>query len=147
MEHKFTQTRYGVQICHVSLFLLYLCVFSQHQAAVKGMAWCPWQSRLLATGGGTSDRTVRIWNMNTGECSYSVDTKSQVSGIFWNSEYSEIITSHGIPNHTLQIWKYPTMNLVRSRIFSLLCNLVINVSMTDTALDELYFFTLVPNFV
>ena len=76
------------------------------------MAWCPWQSRLLATGGGTSDRTVRIWNMNTGECSYTIDTKSQVSGIFWNTEYSEIITSHGFPNHTLQIWKYPTMNKV-----------------------------------
>jgi len=89
-----------------------LHVFNHHQAAVKGMAWCPWQNRLLATGGGTNDRTVKFWNMNTGDCVDTIDTKSQVSGIFWNSEYQEIITSHGFPNHTLQIWKYPTKHKV-----------------------------------
>lgn len=96
----------------LNLFISLL--YSQHQAAVKGMAWCPWQNRLLATGGGTNDRTVKFWNMNTGECVDSIDTKSQVSGIFWNTEYQEIITSHGFPNHTLQIWKYPSKNKVNS---------------------------------
>lgn len=72
------------------------------------MAWCPWQNRLLATGGGTNDRSIKLWNMNHGECVDVIDTKSQVSGIFWNTEYQEIISSHGFPNHTLQIWKYPT---------------------------------------
>ncbi|XP_046650302.1 cell division cycle protein 20 homolog [Daphnia pulicaria] len=83
-------------------------VFNQHQAAVKGMAWCPWQNRLLATGGGSNDRSIKLWNMNVGECVDTIDTKSQVSGIFWNTEYQEIISAHGFPNHTLQIWKYPT---------------------------------------
>lgn len=32
---------------------------SEHTAAVKALAWCPWQSNLLASGGGTSDRKVR----------------------------------------------------------------------------------------
>lgn len=27
-----------------------LHVFNQHQAAVRALAWCPWQSNLLATG-------------------------------------------------------------------------------------------------
>ena len=76
------------------------------------MAWCPWQNRLLATGGGTNDRTIKFWNMNVGDCVDTIDTKSQVSGIFWNSEYQEIISSHGFPNHTLQIWKYPTKSKV-----------------------------------
>ena len=84
----------------------------KHQAAVKGMAWCPWQNNLLATGSGTSDRKIRFWDINTGECVNSIDTKSQVSGLFWNTEYSEIITSHGSPHNNLQIWKYPTMNKV-----------------------------------
>jgi len=72
------------------------------------MGFCPWQNRVLATGGGTNDRSVKFWNMNTGECTDTIDTKSQVSGLFWNSEYQEIITSHGFPNHTLQIWKHST---------------------------------------
>uniref|UniRef100_A0A8C3G413 Cell division cycle 20 homolog n=1 Tax=Cyclopterus lumpus TaxID=8103 RepID=A0A8C3G413_CYCLU len=35
---------------------------SEHQGAVKALAWCPWQPNLLASGGGTSDRHIRIWN-------------------------------------------------------------------------------------
>ena len=52
--------------------------FSQHQAAVKALAWCPWQSSLLASGGGTADRCIKFWNCNTGTCLNSIDTKSQV---------------------------------------------------------------------
>lgn len=33
--------------------------FEHHQAAVKAIAWCPFQSNLLASGGGTADRTIR----------------------------------------------------------------------------------------
>ena len=29
---------------------------AEHCAAVKAVAWCPWQSSTLATGGGTADR-------------------------------------------------------------------------------------------
>jgi cell division cycle protein 20 (cofactor of APC complex) len=32
---------------------------NNHTAAVKAIAWSPWQSSLLATGGGTNDK-VRI---------------------------------------------------------------------------------------
>ena len=38
-----------------------------HQAAVKALAWCPFQSNLLATGGGTADRTIKFHNTHTGE--------------------------------------------------------------------------------
>ncbi|CAG2063338.1 unnamed protein product, partial [Timema podura] len=40
--------------------------FSAHQAAVKALSWCPWQPNILASGGGTADRTIRFWNCNTG---------------------------------------------------------------------------------
>ena len=33
-----------------------LHTLTEHTAAVKGIAWCPWQPNLLTTGGGTSDR-------------------------------------------------------------------------------------------
>lgn len=49
-----------------------------HQSAIKALAWCPWQSGILASGGGTADRCIKIWNANTGACVNSTDTKSQV---------------------------------------------------------------------
>ena len=30
-----------------------------HQAAVRAVAWCPWQSHTLASGGGTNDRCIK----------------------------------------------------------------------------------------
>ncbi len=56
-----------------------LFCLNQHQSAVKAMAWCPWQQNTLATGGGTSDRTIKFWNASTGNCVNSVDSGSQVS--------------------------------------------------------------------
>lgn len=83
-----------------------------HQAAVKALAWCPWQSKILASGGGTADRTIKIWNCNLGTCLNSIDTKSQVCGLLWSKDYKELISAHGFANYELIIWKYPTMTKV-----------------------------------
>lgn len=40
--------------------------FSDHRAAVKALAWSPHQHGLLATGGGTADRMIRLRNVFTG---------------------------------------------------------------------------------
>ena len=45
----------------------------------QALAWCPWQPNILATGGGTSDRHIRIWNVNSGSCVSALDTLSQVT--------------------------------------------------------------------
>ncbi|TRY70981.1 hypothetical protein TCAL_08248 [Tigriopus californicus] len=86
--------------------------FSHHQAAVKALAWCPWQPNVLASGGGTADRTIRIWNCNNGTSLHSVDTKSQVCALLWSKEYKELVSSHGFANNEISIWKYPTMTKV-----------------------------------
>lgn len=86
-----------------------LYTLNQHQAAVKALAWCPWQNNILASGGGTADRTIRFWNCNTGACLNTVDTKSQVCSLLWSSTYKEIISGHGYAQNQLTIWKYPGM--------------------------------------
>ena len=67
--------------------------FNQHQAAVKALAWCPWQPSLLASGGGTADRCIKIWNCNSGVCLNSVDTKSQARGLL-HCHYSTVVLVH-----------------------------------------------------
>lgn len=85
---------------------------NQHQAAVKALAWCPWQNNILASGGGTADRTIRFWNCNTGACLNMVDTKSQVCSLLWSTTYKEIVSGHGYAQNQLTIWKYPAMTKV-----------------------------------
>lgn len=100
-----------------------------HQAAVKALAWSPFQRNLLASGGGTADRSICFWNSSTGTILNSVDTKSQVrcsvilvtigSGltvtmmqvcsILWSKSDRELVSSHGFSHNQLILWKYPSM--------------------------------------
>ena len=45
----------------------------QHVAAVKALAWCPTQRHLLASGGGTADRTIKVGHGVVGTCPVSTD--------------------------------------------------------------------------
>ena len=83
--------------------------FDAHQAAVKALAWCPWQKHLLASGGGTADRMIRFWNTQTGACLQSVDTKSQVCALTWAKHEKELVSSHGYSHNQVILWRYPSM--------------------------------------
>lgn len=61
-----------------------LHTFNQHHAAVRALAWCPWQPNVLATGGGTADRCIKFWNVNNGTLIDSIDSKSQVCSLLWS---------------------------------------------------------------
>lgn len=80
-----------------------------HTAAVKALAWCPFQSNLLASGGGGGDRCIKFWNTHTGACLNSVDTGSQVCSLLWNKNERELLSSHGFTQNQLTLWKYPSM--------------------------------------
>lgn len=80
-----------------------------HSAAVKAVAWCPFQQYTLASGGGTADRHIKIWNTRTGALLNSIDTQSQVCSIVWSKKYKELVSSHGFSKNQLSVWKYPSM--------------------------------------
>eukprot|EP00658_Telonema_sp_P-2_P075151 TRINITY_DN6457_c0_g1_i1.p1 TRINITY_DN6457_c0_g1~~TRINITY_DN6457_c0_g1_i1.p1 ORF type:complete len:349 (-),score=82.93 TRINITY_DN6457_c0_g1_i1:200-1246(-) len=83
-----------------------------HQAAVKALAWCPWQANTLASGGGTADRHIRFWNTQTGACLNSVDTRSQVCSLVWSKHERELLSSHGFSQNQLTVWRFPSMTKV-----------------------------------
>nr|VZI11811.1 unnamed protein product [Spirometra erinaceieuropaei] len=85
--------------------------FSDHTAAVKAVAWCPWKANLLSTGGGTADHHLRFWNVGSGTSVRAVNVETQVSGLIWNQEYRELITGHG--DGKLTLWKYPSISKVK----------------------------------
>ncbi|KAF8093394.1 hypothetical protein N665_0383s0026 [Sinapis alba] len=65
-----------------------------HTSAVKALAWCPFQSNLLASGDGEEDRKIKFWNTQTGACLNSVNTGSQVSSLLWSNKERELLSSH-----------------------------------------------------
>ena len=83
--------------------------FTSHTAAVKALAWSPHQYNVLATGGGTSDRTIRFWdthNLREIDC---VDSGSQVCNLMFSKNVNEIVSTHGYSLNQINVWKYPAM--------------------------------------
>lgn len=83
-----------------------------HSSAVKALAWCPWESNILASGGGICDQTIKIWSSMNGKEKANVKTASQVTAILWSKQYRELITSHGKQECSLQLWEYPDLNRI-----------------------------------
>mmetsp|Transcript_21390 Transcript_21390/g.48215 ORF Transcript_21390/g.48215 Transcript_21390/m.48215 type:complete len:538 (-) Transcript_21390:190-1803(-) len=86
---------------------------TDHQAAVKALAWSPHERNLLATGGGTADRCIKFWNSQNGALLNSIDTGSQVCALQWNPFEKEILSSHGYARNQICLWKYPSMTKVK----------------------------------
>lgn len=86
--------------------------FSEHKAAVKALAWSPHQSGLLASGGGTYDKTIRLHSTATGEQVSSVDVGAQVTQLVWSPHSNELASTQGFAQNSLILWAYPTMTKI-----------------------------------
>ncbi|ODV81779.1 WD40 repeat-like protein [Suhomyces tanzawaensis NRRL Y-17324] len=85
---------------------------SNHKAAVKALSWCPYQPSLLATGGGSSDKTINFWNTTTGTRINTIETGSQISSLNWgyaSGTGMEIVATHGFPTNNISLFNYPTL--------------------------------------
>lgn len=106
-------------------------MLKQHKAAVKALDWCPFRRGLLASGGGTADRTIKLWNSNSGALLNSLDTGSQVCSLVWSKHQRELCSSHGFSENQLILWKFgsgSSLTKVKeltghtSRVLSLACS-------------------------
>lgn len=81
-----------------------------HLAAVKALSWCPWKEHLLATGSGTADKRIRIWDTVSNTCILSTCTSSQVCALHWSNTCSELVSCHGYLDNELVVWHYPSLH-------------------------------------
>jgi WD40 repeat protein len=77
-----------------------------HQAAVKAMNWCPWKRHVLGTGGGSKDKSIKIYSCDCNKLIKNINTGSQVCSLIWNEKEKEIISSHGFNKNQIIIWNY-----------------------------------------
>ncbi|EJD36744.1 WD40 repeat-like protein [Auricularia subglabra TFB-10046 SS5] len=83
-----------------------------HVAGVKALAWAPWDSRLLASGGGTLDANINVWTVTTGARVQNVHTPAQITSLTWSLYSKEILSTHGYPTNSLMIHSFPSMGVV-----------------------------------
>lgn len=76
-----------------------------HSAAIKAIAFCPWQSGLLATGGGSNDRAIHFYHTISGACLATIDVQAQVTSLIWSTHRREIAATFGYaqPEHPYRI--------------------------------------------
>lgn len=76
-----------------------------HKAAVRAIAWSDRQYGVLATGAGTADRCIRLWNVNERKLIDMKDAGSQVCNIVFSKNDDELITTHGFSQNDICVWK------------------------------------------
>uniref|UniRef100_T2M3D7 Fizzy-related protein homolog n=1 Tax=Hydra vulgaris TaxID=6087 RepID=T2M3D7_HYDVU len=86
--------------------------YNDHTAAVKAIAWSPHQHGLLASGGGTQDKTIRFWNTLNTQQLQCVDTGSQVCNLAWSKHSNELVSTHGYSQNQVLVWRYPSLTQV-----------------------------------
>lgn len=76
-----------------------------HSAAVKAIAFAPWQPSLLATGGGSNDRAIHFYHTPSGTCLATINVYAQVTSLIWSKTRREIAATFGYaqPEHPFRI--------------------------------------------
>lgn len=76
-----------------------------HSAAVKAIAFCPWQRGLIATGGGSNDRAIHFYHTFSGACLATINVQAQVTSLIWSTTRREIAATFGYaqPDHPYRI--------------------------------------------
>jgi cell division cycle 20-like protein 1, cofactor of APC complex len=87
-------------------------VLKGHTSAIKSMAWSPHERKVLLTGGGSNDRTIRTWSALDGKCAGSIDTGSQVCGLFFSKHSKELVSGHGYSRNEIAVWRYNDMKKI-----------------------------------
>lgn len=77
----------------------------RHAAAVKAIAFCPWQDGLVATGGGSNDKCIHFFHTCSGAALATISVSAQVTSLIWSNTRREIAATFGYaePEHPYRI--------------------------------------------
>lgn len=74
-------------------------------AAVKAIAFAPWQPTLLVAGGGSNDRCIHFFHTLSGASLATIDCHAQVTSLVWSARRKEIAVTFGFaqPEHPYRV--------------------------------------------
>lgn len=89
-------------------------IFHDHSAAVKAIAWNPNKTNMLASGGGTTDQSIRLWDTKTFKSTGVIKADSQVCNLVFSKTTNELVSTHGYTQNNINIWNYKTHEKIAS---------------------------------
>ncbi|KAK5116396.1 hypothetical protein LTR62_007943 [Meristemomyces frigidus] len=85
-------------------------------AAVKAIAFAPWQPSLIAAGGGSNDRCIHFFHILSGASLATIDCHAQVTSLVFSEKRKEIAATFGFaqPEHPYRVavFAWPSCRLV-----------------------------------
>lgn len=78
---------------------------NKHISSVRALSWNPRNSNELASGGGSKDKTIKIWNINTKNITKDIYCGSQVTSLIYSENTEELLSAHGYSENTITIWE------------------------------------------
>jgi len=88
--------------------------FNAHTSAIKAIDWSPHKFGFLLSGGGTQDRTIKLWSTQTMQLMESIDTASQVCNIAFSRNSNEFVSTHGYSDNLILVWDADKMEVKAS---------------------------------
>lgn len=76
----------------------------EHKAGVKALSWSKLNKNLLASGGGSHDQTIKLWNTDNYNLINSTFAGSQVCNLVFSESSLELISSHGYSQNQVNLW-------------------------------------------
>lgn len=125
-----------VQLIDIRKTRKVLHTLEKHRAAVRGMAFNPYKTNMMVTGGGNQDNTLILWDSKVPKVVKKIDVGSQICNVNFTAD-ELILTSHGWPSNNLQVYslklaKIATIAKEKNRIL----HLAINPSRTKIAFSS-----------
>jgi cell division cycle protein 20 (cofactor of APC complex) len=87
-----------------------------HKGSIRAMAWSPFQANILATGGGSSDRCIRTWDIATNNLVDMRETCSQVCTLQFSHLTKDLITTHSNYSNEICVWRTNGLKKIGSMI-------------------------------
>ncbi len=78
--------------------------YNEHKAAVRALVWSPHSCNVLYSGGGLSDKTIKVWNVNSETSLHTIQTDSQVCNMVFCKHSNEFVTTHGFSKNQIMVW-------------------------------------------
>lgn len=71
--------------------------FKHHNSPSKALNFSPYERNIIATGGGSDDKKIMIWNIQSGLVLAKANTSNQVCNIHWHSRGLFVTAGFNIP--------------------------------------------------
>ena len=118
--------------------------FAGHKAAVKALAWSNCKSNYFASGGGSGDRQVILWDINRLGLVSKTTRQSQICNLGFTSD-GLILSTQGYPFNSIELLEPSTMDCVvtftghNQRVLYLAMNKAQNIAVTGSPDETLRF--------